>query len=314
MNVYYSDHYPYPLPDGHDFPAEKYAQLRFELLRQSILVESDLHPSPPAAPAEMQLAHSTEYYNAFCQGTVENRIIRQLGLPWSPGLVDRAHRGVGGTIAAARMALKRGFAGALSGGTHHALHNEGRGFCVFNDIAVTALVLLESNEICRCAVLDLDAHQGNGTAEILGKKDNVFIVDLYGEKSYPVRKIPTHMDIPLPENIGDDAYLEKMIPALNAIPKFEPDLIIYIAGVDPLLKDRFGKLALSHAGLMARDHLVFTMAKSNSIPIVTTMGGGYANPIEHTVHAHLNTYRAAKQVFENPNQTTDRIAEHQEEV
>lgn len=297
MKIFYSDHYIYPLPNGHAFPAEKYSRLRFALLDEGILMQEELFQSESAASHQILRAHSQEYYESICYGSVDKKILRQLGLPWSKDLVIRTHHSIGGVIQAANEALCSGFSGALAGGTHHAFRDEGRGFCVFNDTAVAALSLLAEKKINRCAVIDLDAHQGNGTAQILGVLEQVYILDLHGEKNYPVRKIATNNDIALRTDIKDDEYLDHLARALPSVRASKPDIIFYIAGVDPLENDRFGKMALTLEGLRMRDEMVFQMSKLAGIPLITTMGGGYANPIALTVQAHVNTYKAAKKVY-----------------
>ncbi len=298
MKVYYSDFYTFDLPEGHRFPASKYSLLREQLLTQEILSPDELYRSPLATRALVTLAHTPEYYDAIYTGSIDSKIMRQIGLPWSFDLVQRSLASVGGTLCAANDALERGLSGNLAGGTHHAMADAGQGFCVFNDIAVTILKLLEEGRIQRAAVIDLDVHQGNGDASILGAHPEVFTFSIHGQKNFPFRKVASTLDVGLPDNAGDFEYIHALERTLPDVFAFEPDFIIYQAGVDPLKEDRLGRLSLTLAGLEDRDRLVLSKCKDKHIPVCLTLGGGYARPIELTVDAHLQTYRVAKEVFE----------------
>lgn len=297
LTVYHFDGGSLPLPPGHRFPQEKYPRLRAALVDQGVLRPQELLPAPPATRADLLLAHTPAYVDGILDGSVDPRIMRQIGLPWSPDLAARSQVSVGGTIAAAHAALRDGIAGNLGGGTHHALAEAGMGFCVFNDIAVAALVLLRAGQVTRAAVVDLDVHQGNGTAAILGGRDDVFLLSIHGEKNYPFRKVPSTLDVDLPDGVGDAAYLDALRGAVPAVLNFRPEIIFFQAGVDPLEADRLGRLALSLNGLAQRDRLVIETARAAEIPLVLTMGGGYARPIDLTVEAHVQTYRILKQVW-----------------
>lgn len=297
VKIFYSDHLAIQLPPNHRFPLVKYARLRQMLLEQAILTPSELFPAPSATREEILRAHTTQYFDAVLSGSLEPRIIRQIGLPWSRDLVQRTLASVGGSLAAANDASKNGFSGNLAGGTHHALAHEGMGFCVFNDLAVVALALLEEKRAERIAIVDLDVHQGNGTAAILGDRREVFLLSLHGKKNYPVRRVPSTLDIDLPDNTGDDDYLAALEIGLEAVFSFRPQFALYQAGVDPLNEDRLGRLALSMQGLERRDRRVLEECKQRSIPTLLVMGGGYATPIDLTVQAHAQTYRVAKEVY-----------------
>ena len=297
MNIYYSDHNSLPLPAGHHFPAEKYKLLRMALLERSIINGDELHQANPASKEIITLAHDEMYYQSIIDGSIDHKIISRIGLPWSRDLVNRSLRSVGGSVMAAVDSLKFSVAGNLGGGTHHAMADRGQGFCIFNDLAVAALFLLTSGQVKKIAILDLDAHQGNGNSSILGKHSEVYILSMHGIKTFPYYKIPSTIDIGLRENIGDEEYLFLLNDALPDMFNFEPDIIFYIAGTDPLKSDRFGKLGLSLAGLEQRDTMVISEIKKRNVPLTVVMGGGYANPISHNVEAHVQTYKILKKYY-----------------
>ncbi len=297
MTVFYSDSYTVPLPEGHRFPMEKYRMLRDALLAEGILGADELHEARPVDRAVLLAAHTAEYVNRFCEGTIDARAVRRIGIPWSEAFVRRSLASVGGTLAAARAALGEGIAGNLAGGTHHAFAGYGEGYCVFNDIAVAALTLLEEGQIERAAVIDLDVHQGNGTAAILGAERRAFTFSMHGRNNFPFTKIDSTLDLALEDGTGDEEYLALLRDALPKVLAFAPDIIFYQGGVDPLMSDRLGKLAMSHDGLMRRDTMVIGAARRLEIPIVLTLGGGYARPISDTVRAHVGTYRVVKELF-----------------
>jgi acetoin utilization deacetylase AcuC-like enzyme len=295
--VFYSDHYTVDLPPGHRFPIIKYALTRQMLLQEGVLSPDELHPAQPASREQITLAHTAEYLDALLSGQIDPRIMRQIGLPWSEALVRRSLASVGGSLAAAEQALRNGIAGNLGGGTHHALAGEGMGFCVFNDLAVVALNLLTNRRVERVAIVDLDVHQGNGTAAILGSLPQVFLLSLHGDKNYPFRKVPSTLDIGLPDNTDDAEYLAALERGLEAVFAFRPQIVLYQAGVDVLKEDRLGRLNLTMAGVKERDRLVLSECYRRSIPVVLVMGGGYAVPIERTAQAHVQTYCVAKEIY-----------------
>ncbi len=294
---YFPDTPDLPLPPGHRFPAQKYRLLRETIRDERILDPAHLTPSPQASIPDLCRAHDEAYISAMLTGTVSAKIQREIGLPWSEILVARSRATVGGALAAARHALTSGLSGQLAGGTHHAHRSNGRGFCVFNDCAVTALTLLDKATIRRAAILDLDVHQGDGNASILAEEPRVFTASVHGASNYPFVKPASTLDIGLPDHAGDATYLAACQHALIAVLASNPDLILYISGVDPLASDRLGRLAVTHEGLIARDRAVFTACRASGIPVVILIGGGYADPIADTVTAYANTFRVARQVF-----------------
>jgi|YNPBryantNP2012_1023418.scaffolds.fasta_scaffold05606_4 acetoin utilization deacetylase AcuC-like enzyme len=267
------------------------------LLQGSVLSPNELQPAQPASREQVTLAHTAEYLDALLCGQIDPRIMRQIGLPWSEALIQRSLASLGGSLAAAEEALHSGIAGNLGGGTHHALAGEGMGFCVFNDLAVVTLYLLKNQRVERIAIVDLDVHQGNGTAAILGGLPQVFLLSLHGEKNYPFRKIPSTLDIGLPDHTGDLEYLAALERGLEAVFAFRPQIVLYQAGVDVLAEDRLGRLNLTMAGVKERDRVVLSECYKRSIPVVLVMGGGYAVPIERTAQAHVQTYRVAKEIY-----------------
>ncbi len=297
MRFFYPDVIDMPLPEGHRFPGGKYRMLRELLVRQKALGTAALCPSPSASREHLLLAHSETYLDSVLTGTVPPEIMRRIGLPWSETLVARSRATVGGSLAAARAALEHGISGQLAGGTHHAHRDFGSGFCVFNDLAVTALTLLGEGMVSRVAIVDLDVHQGDGNASILGAEPRVFTLSVQGARNFPFRRVPGTLDIELPDGTDDAAYLAALHEPLARMLAFRPDLVLYLSGVDPLKEDALGRLSLSHAGLMDRDRLVFETCKRAGIPVSIAVGGGYAKPIDLTVTAYANTFHVARHVF-----------------
>jgi acetoin utilization deacetylase AcuC-like enzyme len=291
LRVYYCDHHEISLPPGHKFPLRKYRLLREALESDGIF---DLRPAPQASLDALELAHDPCYVRAFLDGSLPPAALRRIGFPWSQGLVERTLASAGSTLQSARDALHSGVAGGLAGGTHHAFRAEGAGFCVFNDIAIAVRGLLNENRIRRAAVIDLDVHQGDGTAAIFEGDENVLTFSMHGALNFPFRKQKSTIDIEFPDLTADKEYLEKLAETLPRIWQFEPDIVFFQSGVDGLATDRLGRLALTVNGLKQRDALVFEGARKRNIPAVITLGGGYSDPIEATVEAHANTFRAAR--------------------
>jgi acetoin utilization deacetylase AcuC-like enzyme len=287
-----------PIPPGHRFPAVKYRLLREMIERETILPTGSLAPSPSATVEELTRAHSPEYVAAVLDGTLSADIVRRIGLPLSPALARRSRATVGGSLAAARQALRHGVSGQLAGGTHHAHRDYGSGFCVFNDLAVAALTLLAEGAAARIAILDLDVHQGDGNASILKGLPGLLLVGIQGERNFPFRRVPGDIDIELPDGTEDRAYLEALADVLPAIEAHRPDLLLYLSGVDPLREDKLGRLALTHEGLAERDRMVFQMCRRRGIPVSIAIGGGYAVPIEASVAAYAGTFLTAREVFD----------------
>lgn len=300
MRAYYADQFVLPLPEGHRFPMAKYRLLRDRIAEH--LPGVSLHVAPLAADSELALVHEPGYIDAIADGTLPAPAQREIGFLWSPAMAERARRSVGATVAASRIALNEGIAGNLAGGTHHSYAHKGSGFCVFNDVAVAArLMQVERTRArgrpgapLRVAVIDLDVHQGNGTAHIFREDHSVFTLSLHGARNFPFRKEASDLDVELPDGCTDDAYLEALAQALDTLEqRFAPELLFYLAGADPHEGDRLGRLALTHDGLEARDRHVFDWAWQRRLPLVFAMAGGYGRDMEDTLTAQLNTWRVA---------------------
>ena len=306
MQAFYADHFVLPLPAGHRFPMEKYRMLRDRIAAE--LPQVRLAEALPASRGELALAHAPAYIDGIFHGTLPAAAQREIGFPWTPMMAERARRSVGATIQAARAAFAEGVAANLAGGTHHASADAGGGYCVFNDLAVTARLMqaewlrLHPRQPLRVAVVDLDVHQGNGTAAIFRGDASVWTLAMHGEKNYPFRKVPSCLDIDLPDGCTDMPYLEALDRALEAMWQAHgdtpPGLVLYQAGADPFEGDRLGRLKISAAGLAERDRRVFAACRERGIPVVLTMGGGYGHVIAETVEVQMGTFRAALQTWE----------------
>jgi acetoin utilization deacetylase AcuC-like enzyme len=298
MQVFYTDQFVLPLPTGHRFPMGKYRLLRDRIAAE--LPEIRLMPAERATDGELALVHTPAYIQAISDGSVDPKIMREIGFPWSAAMAERARRSVGATIAACRAAFQQGVAANIAGGTHHSYPDHGGGFCVFNDAAVaTRLMQAEharrQRHPLRVAIVDLDVHQGNGTARIFRGDPTVFTLSLHGQKNFPFRKEASDLDVDLPDGTGDDAYLQALERALDELAlRFDPDLVIYLAGADPHEGDRLGRLKLTWDGLEARDRRVFDLAWQRGVPLAFAMAGGYGHRLEDTVQVQVNTFRVAE--------------------
>ncbi|MGI8744247.1 MAG: histone deacetylase family protein [Bryobacteraceae bacterium] len=294
QRLFYCDHYAIPLPPGHKFPMTKYRLIRELLANDGYFT---FERAPLADRQVVALAHDPDYIEQFLSGTLPASAIRRIGFPWSTGLVQRTLASAGGTLCATRDAFETGWGGNLAGGTHHAFRSEGSGFCVFNDIAIAIQWARLQERIARAAVLDLDVHQGDGTAQIFHEDPAVFTVSLHAASNFPVRKQQSKLDMELADGTTDDDYLRTLDLVLPQILAFEPDVLFYQSGVDGLAADTLGRLALTRAGLKERDRRVMAAAQAHCIPLVVTLGGGYSKPIQLTAEAHANTYRTASEIF-----------------
>lgn len=296
MRVSYAPGYYAPLPEGHIFPMKKFTGLHRFLLDEQVIQPSDVILPSPADETSLLSVHSRTYVRAILKGELDRKQQRRLGLPWSRRLALRSRLAVQGTINAGLMALEDGIAGNIAGGTHHALPDYGEGFCVFNDVAVAIKVLQQSMWARKILVIDCDVHQGNGTAEIFKNNPDVFTFSLHGAKNYPFKKPPSSLDIGLPDNTGDRLYLDTLEEALDDIfSQFEPDLVFYLGGIDPLESDHFGRLSLSLQGLAHRDELVIRKVTGHNAALVLLLSGGYAPTVEAIVRAHALMYKAGRE-------------------
>jgi acetoin utilization deacetylase AcuC-like enzyme len=278
MKAFYHDHFVLPLPEGHRFPMHKYALLRQKVQSDILIDPEELRVPDPACDDQLLLVHQAEYLQRVKSGVLTEKEIRRIGFPWSPQLVERARRSVGGTIAACRAALQDGGAVNLAGGTHHAYPDHGEGYCVFNDCAVAARVVQTEGLVRRIVILDCDVHQGNGTAAVFANDPSVFTFSIHGAHNFPFHKEDSDLDIALEDGVTDEVYLEALESGLQtAIDSSQADLAIYLAGADPFQGDRLGRLNLTKPGLAARDRLVFERCRQASLPVATVMAGGYAH-------------------------------------
>ncbi len=297
LQIFYSDHFGFPLPAGHRFPIDKYRLLRMRVEQDGIVPPATLRAARAATDAELALVHTREYLARVARGALDRHEVRRVGFPWSPQLVERARRSVGATIEAVWAARADGVAINLAGGTHHAGASWGEGYCLFNDAAVAARAFQARGRGRRVLIADCDVHQGNGTAAVFADDPTVFTFELYAEGNFPFRKVPGDAAIALADGTEDAEYLSKLTEGLRAaVREVAPDLAIYLAGADPFRDDRLGRLALTKAGLAERDRLVLQTLRREGIPVVVTMAGGYARNILDTVDIHYRTVRTAAEV------------------
>ena len=311
MKAFYSDTFVLPLPEHHRFPMAKYRRLREQLVAEQILTAADLEIPEPISWDDLRLIHDAGYVEAVGAGTLSAEAQRRIGFPWSPMMVERSRRSVGATLAAARESLRcrAALSGPpargperpalhascnLAGGTHHAFRDRGEGYCVFNDVAVAAAVLLRDGAIARAAVVDCDVHQGNGTAAIFRDNPAVFTFSLHGAKNIPFRKETSDLDVTFDDGAGDDEYLTALTEHLpRVLDAHRPDVVFYLAGADPYEGDRLGRLKLTVDGLQMRDQLVFDACRERGVPVAVAMSGGYCPDVDAIVTIHTNTIREA---------------------
>jgi len=304
MQAFTSDHHPLPLPPGHRFPMSKYALLRQRVEAQ--LPGVQLHPAPAASEGELALVHTPSYVQAVLHGHLSAQQQREIGFPWSPQMAERSRRSTGASIAAARAALAQGVALNLAGGTHHAFADRGSGYCVFNDVAVAARLMQvewqrqhrQPQRPLRVLVIDLDVHQGNGTATIFANDATVFTFSMHGQRNFPFQKATSDLDVELPDGCTDAPYLAALDQALDQVWARQaepPQLAFYLAGADPHEGDRLGRLKLSDDGLAARDQRVLAALRARRIPVALSMAGGYGHDIHQTIAVQLRTVALAQQ-------------------
>lgn len=272
---------------------------KYRLLRDQVAAWQPrgfrLLEAPKASLAALEAVHAPDYVHAVLDGSLDGARLRRIGFPWSPFMAERARRTVGGTLAAVDAARQYGVGVNLAGGTHHAHHDRGGGYCVFNDLAVAARRLLDRGQARRVAIIDLDVHHGDGTAAIFSAEPRVWTLSIHGEKIYPAIKPPGDLDIPLAAGVDDDGYLAALRPALErTFGEFRPDFVLYQAGADPFQGDRLGQFRLTMAGLARRDKAVFDACGRHGVPLAVTMGGGYADRVEDIVRIHANTIRLTR--------------------
>jgi acetoin utilization deacetylase AcuC-like enzyme len=298
LPVVYHPDYVAPLPEGHRFPMAKF-KLLYELLLADGIAQREFIYTPEIPPRELiELVHFPEYVQAYCEGTLAPKAQRRIGLPWSPALVKRTCTAVGGTILTAQLALEYGLACNTAGGTHHAFPGYGSGFCIFNDLAIATRVLQQLGWVKKVLIVDLDVHQGDGTACIFQNDPSVFTFSMHCDANFPGNKQKSDLDVPLPVGLDDDGYLQILAQYLpDLLSQVKPDLVFYDAGVDPHVGDRLGKLALTDTGLYRRERQVLSTCLAAGYPVACVIGGGYADDLKGLVYRHSLVHRAAKEIL-----------------
>jgi acetoin utilization deacetylase AcuC-like enzyme len=298
LQIAFSPIYEYPLPKGHRFPMDKYSLIPQQLIYEGTVQDKQFFHPDPISEEIILLTHSAKYWEDLKNQTLSEKEIRAIGFPMTPLLVERGRHIAAGTLQCVEYAIKHGISMNAAGGTHHAFKEKGEGFCVFNDIAIAANYLIHSTKFNNILIVDLDVHQGNGSASIFNGQGQVFTFSMHGAKNYPFRKEASHLDIGLPDGTEDEAYLKILFNILpRVIDQHRPEIIFYQAGVDILTTDRLGRLSVSREGCRKRDKYVMEICKKNKIPLVVTMGGGYSPQLSHIIEAHANTFRTATEVY-----------------
>ncbi|MFY2762932.1 histone deacetylase [Arenimonas sp. MALMAid1274] len=295
MKAFYCHHFVLPLPEGHAFPMAKYARLHARIAAAAPALDIKLVEPPPASDEDLLRVHAPEYVQAMSEGSAEPAMMRRIGFPWSAAMVHRSRRSSGGTMHALRGALEgEGIAVNLAGGTHHAGYARGGGYCVFNDAVVAARYVQSKGLARRVLIVDLDVHQGNGTAELCTGDDSLFAFSMHSARNYPAVKPASDLDVALPDGTGDADYLDALARHLpEAIARARADAVVYLAGADPYAGDRLGHLALSKAGLAERDRQVLAACGRHRLPVAVCMAGGYAPQVDDIVDIHEATVRLA---------------------
>ncbi len=298
LKIAFSPIYKYQLPEKHRFPMIKYELVPEQLLYEGTVSEANFFHPNPLTEAEILRTHDVQYWQKLKNQELSRKEVRVIGFPMRPDLVWRGRHIANGTLQCAYFAQQHGVALNIAGGTHHAYANHGEGFCVFNDIAIAATELIHQHNFQRILVIDLDVHQGNGTAHIFQNEPKVFTFSMHGAKNYPQRKEASDLDIGLPDKTQDQAYLKVL---QNTLPQLfeqvQPEMVFYLSGVDVLATDKLGRLGLSLDGCKTRDRMVLEQCKKDQVPVAISMGGGYSERIAHIVEAHANTFRLAQDIY-----------------
>jgi acetoin utilization deacetylase AcuC-like enzyme len=290
MHIWSTSRFTIPLPAGHRFPLAKYAMVREGVIARGLAREGEIAEPERASWDDLALIHSWRWLGAMRDGRLSDAEARRLGFPWSEALLERSLRTAEATLDVARAALTHGAAASLAGGTHHAHPDFGEGYCCFNDVALAIRVLQRDGPIRRALVIDLDVHQGNGTAEIFRGDSEVFTFSVHGARNFPFRKSQSSLDLELEDGTGDGSYLEQLARQLGPVLEASrPDLVFYLAGADPYAGDRLGRLSLSIDGLMRRDRMVLTECRKRGLPLGMVLAGGYAADLSHLVTIHANS-------------------------
>lgn len=298
IKIAYSPVYKYQLPDGHRFPMDKYELIPEQLLYEGTVTQENFFHPTQLTKEEILLTHTNEYYKQLHHLPLERKAERAIGFPVREDLIERGKYIAHGTLDCAYYAMENGVSLNIAGGTHHAFADRGEGFCIFNDFAIASNLLLHRKALKKILIVDLDVHQGNGTAKIFENEERVFTFSMHGERNYPTRKEKSDLDIPLPDGCEDGFFLKILEKNLEQlVEKVKPSLIFYLAGVDVLAVDKLGRLGMTLEGCKTRDEIVFAQAHKKQIPIAVSMGGGYAQKISDIIEAHANTFRVAVDIF-----------------
>lgn len=298
LKIAFSPIYKYSLPEGHRFPMEKYELLPEQLLYEGTITKDNFFHPTPVDEVTILLTHDEDYWNRLKHQTLTRKEIREIGFPMSKNLVERGRHIAGGTIQCAHYAKEFGVAMNIAGGTHHSYTYKGSGFCVINDIAIAANYLLKKQLAKQILVIDLDVHQGDGTAQIFQQENRVFTFSMHGAKNFPSRKQQSDLDIGLPDKTEDAFYLKTLRATLpKLLAEVTPDFIFYLSGVDIIASDKLGRLSCSIQGCKERDRIVLQACKDHNIPVAASMGGGYSEKLAHIIEAHANTYRVAQEIY-----------------
>jgi len=300
FKLVYHEHYDLNL-GPHVFPSQKFRLIAETLLRERIAIPADFLKPEPAADEDLLRAHTSDWVHKLRTGTLTASEIMKLEVPYSAELAEAVWLAAGGTILAGHCALRDGFGSNIGGGFHHAYAGHGEGFCAINDVAVAIRKIQADGAIHTAMVIDTDVHHGNGTASIFGEDKSVFTLSIHQLNNYPADKPPSNVDLDLDDRVEDDEYLQILIPAVaKSLDSFRPDIVFYVGGADPFCEDQLGGLSLTKAGLQKRDRSVFKECRKRSVPVATTLAGGYARRVEDTVRVHVNTILAARDVAAEP--------------
>lgn len=298
LKIAYSPVYKYELPEGHRFPMEKYELIPEQLLYEGTVTDENFFHPPQLSDGEILLTHTPDFLHKLNTQTLDRKEIRNIGFPMSKKLIERGRHIAYGTLMCAEYAAEHGVAMNIAGGTHHSFADRGEGFCIYNDIAISSNILLQRGTYSKILVVDLDVHQGNGTASIFEHEPRVFTFSMHGERNYPTRKEKSDLDIGLPDKAEDQLFLSTLKETLpRLIDEVQPEMIFFLSGVDVLASDKLGRLAMTRAGCKERDRYVLQMCKDNEIPVAISMGGGYSPNIRDIIEAHANTFRVASEIF-----------------
>ena len=290
--------YRHPLEKNHRFPMEKYDLIPIQLIKETTCNPNNFFVPKSLSDEDVLKTHQKEYYEKLCSLSLSKKEIRPIGFPMSRELITREKKIAQGTIECSDFSIKNGISMNIAGGTHHAFYDKGEGFCMLNDQAIAANYLLNNSFIKKILIIDLDVHQGNGTASIFKNNPNVFTLSFHGQKNYPFRKENSDLDLGFDDFTNDAFYLKKLKEIIpRVIDNFQPDFIYYLAGVDVLKNDKLGRLSLTIKGCLERDRFILNNCKKNNIPVQVSMGGGYSINIEEIIEAHSNTFRLAQEIY-----------------